>query len=155
MAASKTKASAELHSPAPSLALTPYVPLPASFLQAPSFSQSGLELVRWHPRPTDYGGLKWYRHNTISSMLALSVEQRSPLLIKTGSPPIAKPDCVWTGHGLHPSSLELVWWECAKPPNMAAYRQFLCRAIVTFLGVITFLLLKAQVKYTEPSLLVA
>ena len=98
----------------------PLAALPAFSLQAHSFSKLGNELVWFHLKPPDYGGPKRYPCDTVSSLLDSSVKQHSPVLLKTGLPPVSKPDDVWADDTSRPSSPELVWWECAKPPNTAA-----------------------------------
>ena len=69
------------------------------------------------PKPLDDGGPLRYLGATASSLFSLRVEQRSPTLLKMGSPPDSKPSLVWTGDTSCFSSLELVWWECMRLPD--------------------------------------
>ena len=106
-----------LHSPISPVALTLLAHSPIFLLQADSLCQLrvGPDLV---PKPLDDGGPLWYLDAAASSLFSSRVEQCSPTLLKMGSPPVSKPGLVWTGDTSHFSSLELVWWERMKLPDM-------------------------------------
>ncbi|KAF8694545.1 hypothetical protein AX14_002013, partial [Amanita brunnescens Koide BX004] len=119
----------ELCSLACSLALMLLAALPASSLHPFSISQSGIKLIPFRPKPLSYRDANCYLYGAVSSMPVLGVEQHAPSLLKMGLTAVIKLDYVWAGNTPRPSSLELVWWEHMKLPNMAACRQFLCRAV--------------------------
>src|SRR6266576_2598433 len=130
LAVSKAETSAQSHSPIPSAALTPLAPLPAILSRAMSINQPSLGLDWLLLKPPDGVGFKQCPYDTVSVSFTSSVTLRSPEF-EMGFNPISQPGHVWADSASHPSSLELVWWERIKPPNMAACRRFLREAVKT------------------------
>src|SRR6266550_5555083 len=121
LAVSKIETSAYLHSPITSVALTPLAPLPAILSQADSFSKSSMRLDQLVLKPPDNRGPRRCLYDTVSVSFTPSVTPRSPEF-EMGFNPVSQPGHVWADSASHPLSLELVWWEHIKPPNMAACR---------------------------------
>src|SRR6266576_7269342 len=130
LAVNKIETNAYLHSPITSAALMPLAPLPAILSQADSFSESSMRLDQLVLKPPDNGGPRQRLYDTVSVSFTPSVTLRSPEF-EMGFNPVSQPGHVWADSASHPSSLELVWWERIKPPNMAACRRFLREAIKT------------------------
>ena len=115
-------------SPIASVALTPLAHLPAFLSQVNSISQPSLGLDWLLLKPPNGVGFKRCLYDAVSVSFISSVTLRSPEF-EMGFNPISQPGHLWADSTSHPSSLELVWWECIKPPNMAACQRFLREAI--------------------------
>ena len=143
-----------MHSPVSSVALTPLALLPAFLSQASSVVEPSLEFDRPVSKPgVTQASLScrlnvecWWRARckppnaamvdqrgrpvTVSASVILSATQHPPEH-EMGLPSVSKPDYTWAGPASRPLSLELVWWERTKPPNMAARRRLLYETVNT------------------------
>ena len=128
----EVETSAHSHSRVPSVALTPFAPLPVTLLQALTLGQLSAELIWFHLKPPDNGCTRPRSYNAVSLSFAAPNTGKHSLEYEMDSLPVSKPDCAWADPASRPPTrLEPVWWERVKPPNTATYVEFLYETVST------------------------